>query len=115
MLTAPELTGLGRRAEDPEAVAGRVAAKEAVIKVLAPDDVVPWRDIEVFNEPGGAPVVRLTGRAAEWAARRHLRRLEVSITHDAGWAAAVAVGIGADETVVRSRRRSHGATASVDT
>jgi holo-[acyl-carrier protein] synthase len=69
----------------PERVAGRWAAKEALSKALP--QLNNWHDVEVTNEPGGAPVVTLA---------EHLRlepglSLHVSISHESGYAAAVAI------------------------
>ena len=74
--------------------AGRFAVKEAVMKVLGTGwrRGVRWIDIEVVREPGQAPEVRLHGASARIAADRGIVRIHVTITHDAGIAAAVAVG-----------------------
>ena len=76
--------------------AGRFAAKEAVMKVLGTGwrRGVRWVDIEVRREPGAAPTIALHGASAAIAARRGIARIHVTITHDAGIAAATAVGEG---------------------
>src|SRR3982751_182540 len=58
----------GRRGR-AEHLAGRFAAKEAVLKALGTGwaEGVAWTDIEVCAEPSGAPRLSLTGRAAELA------------------------------------------------
>ena len=73
--------------------AGRFAVKEAVMKALGTGWArgVRWRDIEVVRAPGAAPAVVLHGRAGEIAAARGIARFHVTITHDAGIAAAVAI------------------------
>ncbi|GIJ24281.1 holo-ACP synthase [Micromonospora lutea] len=92
MFTGPELEQLRLvRGDLPERAAGRVAAKEAIVKALRPDDLVAWHDIEVLRLPHGAPVVRLSGRAGRHAEHRGVRSVAVSITHQDGWAAAIAV------------------------
>ncbi len=73
-------------------LAARFAAKEAVIKVLRPDDAaLAWRDIEVWRHESGWCEIRLHGGAAELAAEASLGELAVSITHDGDVAAAVVV------------------------
>jgi holo-[acyl-carrier protein] synthase len=73
-------------------LAGRFAAKEAVIKALRIVDPVPaWTDIEVVTAPGGWPGIRLRGVAAELAARQDLRDWEVSISHTGDVAVAVVI------------------------
>ena len=73
-------------------LAARFAAKEATLKVLAPDDVRPdWRSIEVVRLPTGACKLRLRGEAARLAIERGLGPFALSMTHEAGLAAAVVV------------------------
>ncbi len=71
-------------------LAARFAAKEAALKVLRPVGPRPgWRSIEVVRHPNGACDLALTGRAARLAAEAGIRQLAVSLTHEAGMAAAV--------------------------
>ncbi len=74
-----------RDSSSAEHVAGRWAAKEAVAKALP--ITIAWRDIEVFNHESGAPYVRFRDKVdikPGW-------RVHISITHEKGYAAAVAV------------------------
>lgn len=79
-----------------EHYAGRFAAKEAVMKVLGTGwrRGVRWIDIEVRRAPGAAPAIELHGESAAIAERRGIARIHLTITHDAGIAAATAVGEG---------------------
>ena len=82
-----------------ERLAARFAAKEAVIKALdLPEAGVGWRDIELLRGANGRPAMALHGRAAEAAARAGVREWAVSISHDAGQACAVVVGLVAPKT-----------------
>ena len=83
-----------RRKERATHYAGRFAVKEAVMKVLGTGwtNGVRWRDIEIRRAPGAAPEVVLHGVSRAIAERRAIVRIHVTITHDAGIAAAVAVG-----------------------
>ena len=75
-----------------ESLAARFAAKEAVIKVLRPTDGQPdWRSIEVHRLTGGWCEIRLSGRAAILADDAGIDDFSVSLTHEAGAAAAVVV------------------------
>jgi holo-[acyl-carrier protein] synthase len=74
------------RARPARHLAARFAAKEAVIKALGLDGGFGLGEIEVVA--GKPPAVRLSGRAAEVAARR---RIDVSLTHSRDFAAAVAI------------------------
>jgi holo-[acyl-carrier protein] synthase len=75
------------------ALAARFAAKEATIKVLRPTDArPPWTSIEVHRESGGWCELRLSDAAARMADEQHMTDFAVSLTHEAGFAAAVVVG-----------------------
>lgn len=85
-----------RKASRLASYAGRFAVKEAVMKVLGTGWAkgVRWRDIEVVRKSGQAPELVLHGVAAEIAKTKGIARIHVTITHDAGLAAAVAVAEG---------------------
>jgi holo-[acyl-carrier protein] synthase len=75
-------------------LAARFAAKEAVIKVLRPGPRQPdYRSIEVRRHPDGWCELKLSGTAAEMAEAACVRNLALSITHEAGMAAAVVVAM----------------------
>jgi holo-[acyl-carrier protein] synthase len=75
---------------DPERLAARFAAKEATLKALdCGDRAVPWTAIGVLRGDSGRPALDLTGAAAELAAERGVSSLELSFTHERGYAAAV--------------------------
>ena len=82
------------RASRFQSYAGRFAVKEAVMKLLGTGwrGGVRWVDIEVARERGQAPTVHLHGETARIATRRGIRTIHITITHDGGLAAAVAVG-----------------------
>ncbi len=84
--------------------AARVAAKEAVLKALRPDTAhIDWRSIEVWRHRSGSCDVVLHGETAALAARRGITQLVLSMTHDAGLAAAVVVAQSAAGTHQRER------------
>jgi holo-[acyl-carrier protein] synthase len=74
--------------------AARIAAKEAVYKALQAlpgARGVGWRDIEVLRDGDGRPAIRLHGLAAELADAQGGLTVQVSLTHSATAAGAVAV------------------------
>jgi holo-[acyl-carrier protein] synthase len=85
LFTAAELEYAAARARPGRHLAARFAAKEAVVKALGLR-AFGLRDIEVVA--GQPPTIRLSGRAAEAAGDR---RIDISLTHSRGNAAAVAV------------------------
>jgi holo-[acyl-carrier protein] synthase len=88
--TAGDLAPQRRR----EFLAGRFAAKEAVLKVLGLglfQGVAP-REIAVVRSGTGAPGVALSGTARSAADRAGLGGISVSITHKRNLVCAMAVG-----------------------
>lgn len=83
-----------RRAE--EHLAGRFAAKEAVLKAmgLGIRGGICWTDVEVTRDENGAPGVRLHGRAAEIAVELGIGSWLLSISHTSTHAMASAIGLG---------------------
>jgi holo-[acyl-carrier protein] synthase len=72
------------------ALAGRFAAKEAVMKALGTGwaDGVSWQDIQVLNERGGRPVATVRGRTAVLVRQAGVTRIHVSLSHDGDYAIA---------------------------
>jgi len=78
-----------------EHLAGRFAAKEAVMKVIRRgwQGGVAWTDIEIRKEPSGQPTVHLTGDCLEFAKKLGIERWHVSISHIETHATASAIGL----------------------
>jgi holo-[acyl-carrier protein] synthase len=91
VLTPAEQSELACRPDRAVALAGRFAAKEALSKALGAPRDVWWQSVEVRAGALGAPSLVLSGPAREHADRLGVERTWVSITHDAGVAAAVVV------------------------
>ena len=69
-------------------LAGRFAAKEALMKALGEATGVTWHDMEVVSDAHGNPSMRLTGTALAIAERRGITNIHLSMSHDAGIAIA---------------------------
>lgn len=91
VLTERERELLHTRRDRALALAGRWAAKEAAIKALRGKTGYAYQQFEILRARGDAPRIEFRGRAAEIAADLGVIRAHVSITHDAGFAAAVVV------------------------
>ena len=78
-----------------EKLAGRFAAKEAVLKLMGTGwrGKIAWTDIEVINNPTGQPEVTLTGEVAKIAEKLGINHISISITHTANFAIASAVAL----------------------
>ncbi len=75
-------------------LAGRFAAKEAVMKLLGTGwrGGVEWTDIETLPDPLGRPLVALHGKTAELAAALDIAHIMLSISHSGDYAVASAIG-----------------------
>jgi holo-[acyl-carrier protein] synthase len=92
--TDDERAYLATRPDPTGHAAARIAAKEAVYKALQSlpgARAVGWRDIEVTRDADGRPAIRLHGLAADLARDSGPLLVQVSLTHSATAAGAVAV------------------------
>lgn len=78
-------------------LAGRFAAKEAVLKALGTGfgGKIGFADVDILTLPSGAPSVELHGGAAEAAAVLGVIRWLLSTSHAGGSAIASAIALGA--------------------
>ena len=78
-----------------EKLAGRFAAKEAIMKLMGTGwrGKIAWTDIEVVNNASGQPVVTLSGEVKKIADGLGVKHISVSITHTANFAIASAVAV----------------------
>ncbi|HVT90989.1 MAG TPA: holo-ACP synthase [Tepidisphaeraceae bacterium] len=78
-----------------EHLAGRFAAKEAVLKVLGTGwrGGIAWTDVEILPEPSGQPKIKLTGECLRIATEQKIRQWHVSISHIETHATASAIGL----------------------
>lgn len=91
ILTPAEREELAKRGDRAVALAGRFAAKEAASKALGAPKDVWWQDVEILRGNNGVPTLYFSGPALPHLEARAVQRSLVSISHDAGVAAAVVV------------------------
>jgi holo-[acyl-carrier protein] synthase len=85
---------LATRADPTGHAAARIAAKEAVYKAmqsLRGARAVGWREIEVSRDDEGRPAILLHGLAARLSDELGGLRIQISLTHSALSAGAIAV------------------------
>lgn len=94
--TEAEIAYCVAKADPAQHLAARLAAKEAVVKVIRIpwDGPIPYRFVEISADPQGSPIVRLSGRVAQAAARSGIGPIEVSLSHCREYAVAVAMASG---------------------
>jgi holo-[acyl-carrier protein] synthase len=93
-----ELQEIGEGPDRIERLAGRFAAKEAVLKALGTGfgAGVAFTDVAIHRAPGAAPEVRLSGGAAKVAAALGVTAWRLSISHAGGIAMASVLALGAE-------------------
>jgi holo-[acyl-carrier protein] synthase len=113
--TAGEIDYCSSKAVPSRHFAARFAAKEAVVKALpvAWEGPLPWRSIEIVNDPRCSPSVSLSGAILDAATRAGVREIEISLSHCDQYATAVAVvTVTGDRAVTGDARPQPGGVAS---
>ncbi|RIJ77650.1 holo-ACP synthase [Nakamurella silvestris] len=94
LFTEVELrTGSGAR-RTATSLAARFAAKEAVAKALGVPRGMDWHHCVISTLPSGQPELTVTDTVARAAAERGVTGWRLSLSHDAGIAAAVVMALG---------------------
>jgi len=95
VFTAAERAYAEANKNSVEKLAGRFAAKEAVLKLMGTGwkGKIAWTDIEIINNPAGQPEVTLGGQVKKIADQLGIKHISVSITHTANFAIASAVAL----------------------
>ena len=93
VFTQGERDACAGRVDRDQALAARYAAKEACLKALGSgvSEGLAFQQVEVVDGEGGAPILKLTGKAAERAKSRGVRQVHVTLSHQPGVAAAAVI------------------------
>jgi holo-[acyl-carrier protein] synthase len=96
--TPGEIEYCGSRKAATQHYAGRWAAKEAILKAMGTgwSNGIQWTDIEVVNQMGGKPFVRLGGQAKIICDSRGIDEILISISHCRNFATAFATAMGGE-------------------
>ena len=95
VFTAAEQAYADANKDRIEKLAGRFAAKEAILKLVGTGwrGKIAWTDIEIVNSKTGQPEVNLYGEVKKLAENLRIGHISVSITHTANFAIASAVAL----------------------
>ena len=95
VFTAAEQAYAETKKNKIEKLAGRFAAKEAILKLMGTGwrGKIAWTDIEIINNSAGQPEVTLSGEVEKIAGKLGIGHVSVSITHTANFAIASAVAL----------------------
>lgn len=99
IFTVKEQSDAGAIKNSTEKLAGRFAAKEAVLKLIGTGwrGKIAWTDIEVVNNALGQPIVNISGEVKRIADEQGIEQITLSITHTADFAIASVVALRAVE------------------
>ena len=94
--TAKEREVCAERADRAQALAARLAAKEACLKALGTGwgPGISFAQVEVISGDGSQPRLHLTGGAEARAKELGVERIHVTLTHEGGFAAAAVIAEG---------------------
>jgi len=81
----------GDRVLGLRSLAGRFAAKEALIKALGESTGIRWHHMQVVSDGHGNPSFELTDAAASVARSRGVTSVHLSMSHDGGVAIAYVI------------------------
>ncbi len=95
VFTAAEQAYAEANKNEVEKLAGRFAAKEAILKLMGTGwrGKIAWTDIEIINNSSGQPEVTLDGEVEKIADKLGIKHISVSITHTANFAIASAIAL----------------------
>ena len=77
-----------------QTLAGRFAAKEALVKAFGGSLGMHWHDVRVSKDEQGKPEISLFDATASLAAQKGIAKLHLSISHDGGMATAFVIAEG---------------------
>ncbi len=96
VFTAAEIAACYEKAQPYASLAVRFAAKEALIKASGGKlSGIAFREIEIVNRAGGAPVIKKEGRLAVALAESGIENLFLSLSHEEEYGVAMVVAEGA--------------------
>lgn len=85
--------------DNAERAAARIAAKEAVAKLLGTGiGPISWQEVEIGRDPHGRPTLHLHGAAAQRAAELGLVHWDISLTHTRTTATAMCIALRDSDT-----------------
>ncbi len=93
IFTQEELENAKTRGSLYQHLAGRFAAKEAVMKALGTGNKdIAWHEIEILSDDEGQPIVHLHNKACHKADSFGLQGFAISLSHTRKYAVAFVVG-----------------------
>ncbi|NIA07569.1 MAG: holo-ACP synthase [Actinobacteria bacterium] len=103
VFTEHELEYCHRHKESTQHLAGRFAAKEAVLKALGTGmrGRMKWTDVEIANDDLGKPEISLSGESADVAKKTGVSQVLVSISHTREHAVASAIAMGEEISKIK--------------
>src|SRR5262245_18557378 len=95
VFTQAEISYCRARRKSNEHFAARFAGKEAELKCLGTGMAkgLSWTEMEICNNPGGQPIVKVHGATRELAQHKNVREFLISLSHCRNYATAYATAV----------------------
>lgn len=99
LFTENELSYFKKRNMNMQHIAGGFSAKEAILKALGTGlSGLSWQEVEILRGNSGKPMVKLYGKAKEYASKNNVGNIFISISHSRDYAIAMATAELSEET-----------------
>jgi len=82
IFTEDEVAYCYEKKEPYLSLAVRFAAKEALIKAIGSEVIVPLTDIEVINNKNGRPSISAKGKLEEFFKKKSIKNCHLSLSHE---------------------------------
>lgn len=80
--TPKEINYCQSKKRSAESFAARFSAKEAFVKAVEANEVIPYSDIEVAKKESKKPQIVLHGKAKKAAEKKNITEILVSLSHE---------------------------------
>ena len=93
IFTKNEIDYSKERSASFQHLAGRFAAKEAVLKAFGDSTIhrIEWTNVEILNDEFGKPLIRLSGGAKRAKEKKGVKDIIISVSHTRTYAVATAI------------------------
>ena len=82
IFTQNEISYCYERKEPYLSLSVRFAAKEAFIKAIGSEVVIPLTDIEIMNDKNGRPSIKVKGELEDFFKEKSIERCHLSLSHE---------------------------------
>jgi len=82
IFTEDEIAYCYKKGEPSISLSARFAAKEALIKAIGSEIIVPLTDIEIVSKENGMPSIKVKGKLREFFNEKEIKHCHLSLSHE---------------------------------